>query len=134
MQSEAFRVIDAWGYAQPTSEIVWVKTTKNGNVATGMGRTVRNAHEIALICKRKDAPTWPKLDVVKDHGVRSVLEADEDWGLEVRAERGQHSRKPDAFYELIDRLFHGPVIELFARRQWKNWYCYGDQMPRGNGA
>lgn len=138
MQSEAFAVIDNWGYDQPTAEIVWVKTTKSGTVATGLGRTVRNGHEIALICKRKGLAGWKALDVVRDHGVRSVLEADElssalaQTELDVvRSPRREHSVKPPEFYELIDRLFHGPVIELFARRQWKNWYCFGDEMPQG---
>lgn len=155
MQAEALSVIDCWGYDQPTSEIVWLKTTKSGAVATGLGRTVRNAHEIALICKRKGLPGWKAVDVVKDHGVRSVLEAEvmevvDAAGAErvsrgeclshalaqtelslIRSPRGEHSVKPPEFYELIDRLFHGPVIELFARRQWKNWYCFGDEMPQG---
>ncbi len=129
MQVEALQVIDAWGYEMPTSEFCWVKTNRDGSTATGLGRTVRNAHEIALICKRKGAPGWKALDVVKDHGVRSVLEAGEvSSELEIRAQRLEHSRKPDAFYEAVDRLFHGPVLELFARRQWKSWVCCGDEL------
>lgn len=158
MQREALEVIDAWGYEDPTSEIVWIKETKTGKLGFGLGRTVRASHEVALICKRKGTPGWKALDVVIDHGVRSVLEAGgevvecmignndgcypndpprEEWThrdpLVLRAPQlGEHSEKPPEFYQLIDRLFRGPVVELFARRQWAGWTCCGDEMPVGH--
>jgi N6-adenosine-specific RNA methylase IME4 len=45
------------------------------------------------------------------------------------APRGEHSAKPDRFYEIVDAFAPGPVVELFARRQWPGWTCLGDQMP-----
>jgi N6-adenosine-specific RNA methylase IME4 len=42
----------------------------------------------------------------------------------------EHSRKPNRFYELVDEFAPGPVVELFARRQWGDWTCLGDQMPK----
>jgi N6-adenosine-specific RNA methylase IME4 len=141
MQREALTVIDAWGYEDPTSEIVWEKTTKNGKPAMNLGRTVRNNHEIALICKRKGTPGWKALGVVRDHGVRSVLEAPVPEGAEdgpgsfsfkASVHGLAHSEKPPEFYELIDRLFFGPVLELYARRQWRSWYCIGCDMPQGH--
>src|SRR5262245_7142273 len=51
MQEEALDVLWAWGF-QLKSEIVWVKERPSGNLAFGMGRTVRGAHETCLIAVR----------------------------------------------------------------------------------
>lgn len=116
MQEEALAVMRAWGFT-PKSEVVWVKQAKVGGLvlAMGMGRYVRHSHEVCLIGTRNNG-----LRLVKDHGVRSVI----------FAPRGEHSAKPDAFYQLVDRLCEGPKVELFARRQWPGWICLGNEMKR----
>ena len=45
------------------------------------------------------------------------------------ASKTGHSRKPDAFYELIERVSPGPYLELFARRRRYGWDVWGDQAP-----
>ena len=99
MQEEALRVVRAWGFV-PKSEMVWVKTTPEGKLAFGMGRIVRAAHETCLVATRGRAAA-----LVRDRGVRSVF----------LAPRGEHSAKPEKFFELAERLFPGPYAELFAR-------------------
>lgn len=42
--------------------------------------------------------------------------------------RGTHSRKPDAFYDLVERMSPGPYIDLFARRQRPGWDVWGDEV------
>jgi N6-adenosine-specific RNA methylase IME4 len=112
MQDEALELVRAWGF-RPVAEIVWVKTTDDGEVIRiGMGRTVRNAHEVALVCKR-GRPARGAADVP------SVF----------FAPRGRHSAKPDKFYELIERLADGPRVELFARARRPGWSCFGDELP-----
>lgn len=111
---EALVVAEAWGF-NPTvkGEIVWEKITKNGAVATGMGRTVRMAHEVCLIFKRGRP-------VRASASVKSVI----------RAERREHSRKPDEFYEQLVRLT-GPKavrVSLFARREIPGFQCFGDEI------
>lgn len=109
MQEEALRVLRAWGYSLK-SEIVWNKTTK-GRAATktkpaelpkphfGMGRYVRHAHGVCLIGVRGRAPV----------AVRN--ERSSFWSP-VR----EHSRKPEEFYEKVERLYpHAVKFELFAR-------------------
>jgi N6-adenosine-specific RNA methylase IME4 len=45
------------------------------------------------------------------------------------APRLEHSRKPDLFYETVDRFVGAvPRVELFARRQWPNWRCFGNEL------
>lgn len=111
MQEEALRVVRAWGFTLK-SEVVWVKTRDNGEgLRIGMGRQVRNAHEVCLIATR---------------GVPERLSAAVP--SVVFAPRARHSAKPDAFYELVERLSPGPYLELFARRHRDNWICSGDEI------
>lgn len=111
MQREAIAVARAWGFAEPTSEIVWVKTTSDGaRIRIGMGRSVRNAHEVCLLCKRGRPER-------RDGGVPSVF----------HAPRGQHSAKPDRFFELVERLAKGPYVEMFGRKQRAGWTVLGDE-------
>lgn len=115
MQREALQVIEAWGFNPPTSDIVWVKTTKTGKLRMCMGRSVRNCHEVALVCKRGK----PK---VHSAAVRSVI----------YAPLGAHSEKPQAFYDAVEKLT-GPDanrVELFGRRQRKGWTVMGDEANK----
>ena len=112
MVEEASQVARAWGF-RPVSEIVWVKTAANGTPRMGMGRYVRLAHETCMIATRGKGRL-----AIKNHCVRSVFEAP----------RGAHSAKPDAFYELVERLVDGPYLELFARRERAGWTCVGDEL------
>lgn len=112
---EALEVAKAWGFRpEPVSELVWVKQTMDGQrVRMGLGHGFRMAHECCLVFKRGKPQRAHR-------GLPSVI----------MAPRFEHSRKPDVFYEVVDQ-FVGDVhrVELFARRQWKNWTCLGDQMP-----
>lgn len=109
---EAFRVIDAWGFKYASSEIVWVKTTlDNSRPRMGMGRAVRNCHEVCLIAKRGKP-------VRLSASVPSVF----------MAPRRKHSEKPDAFYEAIESFAPGPRVELFARRTRPGWTCLGNEV------
>lgn len=110
MQEEGLRLTRAWGFTPKTSG-VWVKKTVTGKRHFGMGRTLRAEHERFIVAHRGRPEILSK-------SVRSVFEAPV----------GEHSAKPDAFYELAERLSPGPYAELFARRQRKGWFCYGDEV------
>lgn len=113
MPEEALFVCRAWGFT-PKSEIVWVKTTGEGpkaKIAIGMGRYVRGSHETCLVASRGKASAR-----VRDRGIKSVF----------FAPRTEHSAKPAAFYQLAERLFPGPRVELFARgAPREGWEQYG---------
>lgn len=103
----------AWGF-EPKQKIPWVKTTAAGKPAIGLGNYTRVCHEDLILAIRGRGPR------VLDRGVPGVI----------MAPRGRHSAKPDASYELIERLFDGPYAELFARRRWsEKWWAWGDEMP-----
>lgn len=117
MLEEALFVCRAWGF-QPKSEIVWVKAKRGANGSSryqmGMGRTVRNVHETAILATR---------------GRPTRLSASEL--SVVVASRGIHSAKPDDVYKKIERLYPGPYAELFARQERPGWTCFGDEIAKG---
>lgn len=126
MVPEALLVAEYWGF-RPVSEVVWYKQTKLGKPWFGMGRTLRNAHETAMVCARGRASR-----VAIDRGIRSVLVAPvpvDDEGDYI------HSAKPDEFFtRIVEPLIGGPVeggpcIELFARRRRRDWDQVGNQLP-----
>ncbi|GAI93653.1 unnamed protein product, partial [marine sediment metagenome] len=41
------------------------------------------------------------------------------------APKREHSEKPEAVYEFIERMYPGPYIELFARKSRPNWAAWG---------
>lgn len=72
----------------------------------GMGRYVRGAHETCLVATRGKM-------VPKSKSVRSSFEA-----VVPRRNgeaRGTHSAKPEALRALVETMFDGPYVELFAR-------------------
>jgi len=109
---EALRVVRAWGFC-PKTEIVWLKKTAKDKRFFGMGRYTRATHETCIIAVRGKCP--PR---VRD--VRSTFEA----------KVGLHSAKPDEFYTIVERLYGGPRVELFARRRREGWTCFGDELPQ----
>lgn len=116
MQQEALDVVRMWGFTVK-SEVIWLKKTANGNRWFGMGRTVRAEHETCIVATR-GRPS------VLNHSARSVLVTDFE-GLSAPA--GRHSEKPEEFYRIVEMLFEGPRLELFARRQRQGWTCLGDE-------
>jgi N6-adenosine-specific RNA methylase IME4 len=141
MQQEALDVAKAWGF-EVKSEIDWQKLTKGADTRKltepftipaglteeealalvrtkvarrhmGLGRYTRADHEICLIGTRGRASK-----LIQDRGVRSSFDA----------AVGEHSAKPDAFYELVERLAPGPYVELFARRKRKGWTTLGTDL------
>ncbi len=112
-QLEALCVARAWGFAKVAGELIWRKTTNDGTrLRLGMGRAFRNTHETCLVFKRG-----------RPGRLSMALPSMFD------APRTQHSAKPQAFYEIVDRFAPGPTVELFARRPWPGWECQGDEMP-----
>jgi N6-adenosine-specific RNA methylase IME4 len=94
----------AWGFKYRT-HLVWVKPS------IGIGKYVRQRHELLFICRRGDHPA-PDPTTLSE----SVIEAP----------RGTHSEKPERFHEIIERMYPGAEkIELFrrgpARIGWAAW-------------
>lgn len=123
---EAIDLMAAWGFQYKTGG-PWVKRTAGGKPAFGTGYILRSAAELFLIGTIGN----PK---IKNHSTRNVLLtgdqpetlADID-AIIVDSIRREHSRKPDELIPLIENLFNGPFLELFARTQRPGWTVYGNQ-------
>ncbi|MDQ3672412.1 MAG: MT-A70 family methyltransferase [Actinomycetota bacterium] len=110
---QALEVMEAWGFTYVTN-LVWVKPS------IGLGRWVRNRHELLLVGRKGDFPA-PELEDLPD----SVIEA----------ARRRHSEKPACVREAIERMYpHASKVELFARGAAPpGWFFWGNEAE-GSGS
>lgn len=102
MMEEAHVVARAWGFRAITI-VTWCKKQP------GVGHYLRNNTEHAILASR-GKPMTP------EHKPLST------WFL---WPRGAHSKKPAAFYDLVEAVSPGPYIELFCRNPPLGWDSWG---------
>jgi N6-adenosine-specific RNA methylase IME4 len=51
----------------------------------------------------------------------------------IREKRREHSRKPEAFYELVKQASPGPRVDLFSRENRDGFTCWGNEAGKFNG-
>lgn len=110
---EAIQVMNSWGFKYK-SGLSWVKKTKNNKDQFGPGFIFRSCSELLLVGFKGK----PK---VKNRSTRNFI----------FATATGHSIKPDCQYSMIEKLFDGPYLEIFARRSWRNWTGIGNQIFQG---
>jgi N6-adenosine-specific RNA methylase IME4 len=106
--AEAHALATAWGFT-PKTILTWDK------VHIGLGSWLRNVREHCLCCVRG----------------RPVVTLTNQTTL-LREPRREHSRKPEAFYTLVEGLCPGRKWELFARTRREGWVSEGlesDKFP-----
>uniref|UniRef100_A0A6M3LR23 Putative methyltransferase n=1 Tax=viral metagenome TaxID=1070528 RepID=A0A6M3LR23_9ZZZZ len=101
-----YEVARAWGF-EPAITLTWCKA------GLGAGRFQCNTEHV-LLCRR---------------GPRQLAAFERTAGTWFRWARGAHSVKPDAFYEMVERVSPGPYLELFARRRRYGWDVWGNEAP-----
>jgi len=103
---EALQVIEAWGFTYKTN-MAWIK-----DKGRGKGWYLKSKHELLLIGVKPETP----------HPLcrpDSCFEAD----------RGPiHSKKPDITYQIIESMYPGNKIELFARSNRPGWVVWGNEV------
>jgi N6-adenosine-specific RNA methylase IME4 len=106
--AEAIEVIAAWGFDYRTCA-VWDKEK------IGMGYWFRGQHELLLVGVKGEYPA-----PLPENRFSSVY----------REARGEHSAKPERYYEMIEAMFPGRTyLELFARsRHGEGWEVWGNQL------
>jgi len=110
---EALTIMRAWGFVYKTN-IVWYKVRKDGGPdGRGVGFYFRNVTELLLFGVRGKLRTLPP-------GRRQVNM--------IVTRKEEHSRKPEAAYEIIEACSPGPFVELFARQRRAGWESWGDQV------
>lgn len=102
---DAPRVALSWGFRHSYT-LTWAKP------GLGVGGRFRHNCEYLLFCER-----GAQLPITRrDLGTYFIWPA------------GEHSRKPDAFYDLVEQVSPGPYLEMFSRRaRLGDWSYWGDQ-------
>lgn len=100
------KVFESWGFTYK-SMFIWDK------VKTGMGHYNSVRHEMLLICTRGSCtPDTPRMF----DSVQSIERSE------------NHSEKPQQFREIIETLYAGNRIELFARKPHAGWDVWGNEV------
>jgi N6-adenosine-specific RNA methylase IME4 len=107
-------LMTAWGFTFSGAAFAWAKLNKSGvGWFMGNGYGTRHNVEICWLGRRGKPQRLSK-------AVRELIVAP----------RREHSRKPDEVYQRVEALCTGPYAELFARQQWPNWTCIGDECGK----
>jgi N6-adenosine-specific RNA methylase IME4 len=115
----AIELIEAWGFSFKTVAFTWAKTNgedvdnvfDDSTWAFGQGFWTRGNPEMCLLAT-KGNPKRLHADV-RQLIVTPLMD---------------HSVKPDAWLERIERLVEGPYLELNARRRRPGWTAWGDEL------
>jgi len=117
---EAQKVISSWGFEYSGLAWEWIKQNpKSKKYAFGGGYITRKNLEPCLVATTKNFHTLKEL---KNRSTRDFI----------FAAKREHSRKPDEQYKLIENLFDGPYLELYARQEWHNWDAAGNEVDKFN--
>lgn len=101
---EALAVMQAWGFEYKTI-LTWDKSPR-----FGVGYWLRTRSEYVLIGTRGNPTRGSASEVSIIHEAP-----------------GAHSKKPEAFYQLVERLCPGSKLEMFSRQARDGWVAWGDQ-------
>jgi N6-adenosine-specific RNA methylase IME4 len=110
-----FQVARAWGF-EPVTMLTWCKP------GIGVGRFRCNTEQI-VVARRGSRHGNPF-----GQGGRFAQATEGTW---FTWPRGGHSEKPNAFYDLVERLSPGPRLEMFARSSRLGWDSWGDEALMG---
>ena len=103
---DAFEILEHWELKYKAT-LVWDKERM------GMGRTIRLQCEFCLIAFKGNP-------IFNGSSERDII----------REARRQHSRKPDAFYQYVERSTIGRKLEYFSREKRPNWEIYGNEVEK----
>lgn len=103
---DAKELMDKWGFTYKAT-VVWDKER------IGMGAWVRMQCEFCLV-GIKGKPTWDNTT----------------WRDIIREPRREHSRKPDAFYQMVEQVTVGRRLEYFSREARKGWEVFGNDTGK----
>ncbi len=116
-------LFDCWGLNYKTKAFCWVKLDKSSPMSAfmGMGHHTRANSE--------DVDLWTLGRPERhDKGTRQILMTLGNLAPEMPTlldQVGEHSEKPPIFYESCERLWAGPRVELFSRREREGWLTIG---------
>lgn len=108
----AIDCLQKWGFTY-RSFMVWRKVTPNGKIRMGTGYRVRTTGEILLVGTIGN----PKQSCVPQTIFDGVAR--------------EHSRKPEEFYGICDRLMpRARRADVFARQKRPGWHSFGNEIQK----
>jgi N6-adenosine-specific RNA methylase IME4 len=111
---EAAQCLQVWGFDLKTI-LTWEKITKAGTPHIGTGHWLRNCTEHCALAIRGNVKAFAGRELTNESTI-------------LHAPRRQHSRKPEQFFELVEKLCPDMTkLEMFARSSRVGWDCWGDQ-------
>jgi N6-adenosine-specific RNA methylase IME4 len=103
---DAFRLLSDWNYNYKAT-IVWDKERM------GMGSTIRMQCEFCLLAIKGK----PLINGASERDI-------------IREARREHSRKPEAFYAMVERMCIGKKLDYFSRETRAGWDVYGAETNK----
>lgn len=114
-------MLRGWGL-EAKSGGCWAKRTGSGKLRWGTGYLLRSLCEPFIIATLPGAPIAKGI-------VPNFFETMDDAVVDGLAR--EHSRKPDEFYSLMEKLVpHGRRADIFARRRRPGWDCWGNELDK----
>lgn len=104
---DAYRLLRAWDFT-PKTGMVWDKVLSAG------GNYAAIKHEHLIIATRGSC--LPDRPVPMPDSVQVIR----------RTSGFEHSEKPEEFRKIIESMYDGPYLELFARKPTQGWDAYGN--------
>jgi N6-adenosine-specific RNA methylase IME4 len=102
---ETYELVRGWNF-RVSQVLVWAKPPRG----LGMGGAFTNTTEFVMFGWRGRLAPRKRIDT--------------SW---FQWKRGEHSRKPEAFLDLVESVSRGPYLELFARRNRLGWDTWGNE-------
>lgn len=106
---DALDLVSAWGFTEKTI-LTWDK------VNLGLGDWLRNITEHCILAVRG----------------RPLVTLTNQTTL-ITEKRREHSRKPEAFYALVEALCPGSKLEMFSREPREGWAAWGAETEKFGG-
>ncbi|MCW5318368.1 adenine-specific DNA methyltransferase [Nostoc sp. KVJ3] len=112
---EAAHCLQTWGFELKTI-LTWEKVTKDGTKThLGVGHWLRNSTEHCALAVRGNVKAFSGRTLTNESTI-------------LHSPRREHSRKPESFYQLVDKLCPDITkLEMFARESRDGWDCWGDE-------
>ena len=100
---DAYELLEEWGFT-PKTILTWNK------VNIGVGYWLRNVTEHCILAV-KGSPVW----------------TNKTFSTLITEKRSEHSKKPETFYQMVDKICYGRKLEYFSRNKRDGWEVFGDE-------
>ena len=116
--ADACKLLEIWGFTIKTI-LTWEKITQEGKTRIGNGHWFRSATEHCIIATKGKVAAFGSHSAIARRTPNLL-----------KAERREHSRKPDEFYRLVEEVCTGSKLEMFARQRRHGWDAWGNEVDK----